>query len=372
MEFDFDKEIDVLLRQAAKGKAVPDTKHAAAAHLDADEIAAYAENALPEKAKQRSTVHFADCAACRRKLSNLILLNEAESELIEPLKANGFAASSAPRPRRFFAFPWLAYALGALLLAFSGVAGFIILQNVNDTSGSEISQTAGKASNANRALIDLEAGRSSEVNASNSANASAEAPPANTGAMNLSSNAAPSVAVVSSKKNAEETKSNSASDQPNTVSAVPAPIANAAVRQKNSPARAAEEQMIAKNAGSESSSGSSKETTADSDGKSGEDQETVQSEPQLSARQSEGTLMNMRSASPTAAQPKSSARNIGGKTFRRANAVWYDTAYDNQATINVRRGTDQYKDLDKNVRGFAEALQGTVIVVWKGKAYRIQ
>jgi len=64
--------------------------------------------------------------------------------------------------------------------------------------------------------------------------------------------------------------------------------------------------------------------------------------------------------------------SVGGKTFKRENNVWYDSAYRGQATVNVSRGTNEYKKLDSGLRGIAENLGGTVVVVWKTKAYRIQ
>ena len=57
MDSEFDKEIDVLLRQTARnGDFV--SNNAATAHLDADEIAAFAENALPEKTRQTYMRHL--------------------------------------------------------------------------------------------------------------------------------------------------------------------------------------------------------------------------------------------------------------------------------------------------------------------------
>jgi len=64
--------------------------------------------------------------------------------------------------------------------------------------------------------------------------------------------------------------------------------------------------------------------------------------------------------------------SVGGKTFKRSNNVWYDSAYRGQNTTNVTRGTNEYKKLDAGLRGIAENLGGTVVVVWKEKAYRIQ
>jgi hypothetical protein len=66
------------------------------------------------------------------------------------------------------------------------------------------------------------------------------------------------------------------------------------------------------------------------------------------------------------------AISVGGKTFKRENNVWYDSTYRGQATTNVARGTNEYKKLDAGLRGIAENLGGTIVVVWKQKAYRIQ
>ena len=60
---------------------------------------------------------------------------------------------------------------------------------------------------------------------------------------------------------------------------------------------------------------------------------------------------------------------------RRQGDAWIDTAYNSsRSTINVARGSDQYRALtadEPSLRSIAEQLGGVVIVVWKGKAYRI-
>ncbi len=65
-------------------------------------------------------------------------------------------------------------------------------------------------------------------------------------------------------------------------------------------------------------------------------------------------------------------RVVGGRSFNNRNGVWYDTAYHGQATSNFRRGTEEYKKLDGGLRNIANTLGGTVVIVWKQKAYRIQ
>ena len=67
----------------------------------------------------------------------------------------------------------------------------------------------------------------------------------------------------------------------------------------------------------------------------------------------------------------SDRRQAGGKTFARRDGAWYDSAYHGQPTQNYRRGTDEYSKLDAGLRSIAEQIGGTVVVVWKGKAFRL-
>ena len=65
-------------------------------------------------------------------------------------------------------------------------------------------------------------------------------------------------------------------------------------------------------------------------------------------------------------------RNVGGKSFHNRDGAWYDSAYHGQGTTNIGRGTEAYKKLVGGLRKIADKLGGVVVVVWKGKAYRIQ
>jgi hypothetical protein len=65
-------------------------------------------------------------------------------------------------------------------------------------------------------------------------------------------------------------------------------------------------------------------------------------------------------------------REVNGKSFSRVGSVWYDAAYQGQQTKDVRRGTNEYKKLDSGLRSIADTLGGTVVVVWRDGAYRIQ
>jgi hypothetical protein len=68
-------------------------------------------------------------------------------------------------------------------------------------------------------------------------------------------------------------------------------------------------------------------------------------------------------------------RTVAGRRFRQQNGVWVDTAYSSsRSVIRVRRGSEQYRALvaDEPVIGtVANSFSGDVIVVVRGKAYRI-
>jgi hypothetical protein len=135
MKAEFDKEMDSLLREAARlgrpASGLPGALAAAAtpsAHLDADEQSAYAENALPAVARARYTAHLADCDDCRHGVTRLALAAGMPAQLESRESAAGQATTGrvtwrerlgallAPRAWRY-AVPALALLLvGAVLL----------------------------------------------------------------------------------------------------------------------------------------------------------------------------------------------------------------------------------------------------------------
>jgi hypothetical protein len=76
---------------------------------------------------------------------------------------------------------------------------------------------------------------------------------------------------------------------------------------------------------------------------------------------------------------KSSAtdrRTVAGRKFRREGDAWIDTAYKSgEATTVVRRNSEQFRALiadEPEIGRVASALGGEVVVVWRGRAYRIK
>jgi hypothetical protein len=68
--------------------------------------------------------------------------------------------------------------------------------------------------------------------------------------------------------------------------------------------------------------------------------------------------------------------SVAGHHFRKTGSVWIDVEYSSsQSTTNVKRGSEQFRALiadEPGIRAIAEQLRGEVIVVWKGRAYRIR
>src|SRR4051812_17535003 len=94
----FDKEIDSLLRRTARayigvrGNGAGESK--SDSHLDADELAAFAEGALPDAARLNVVSHLADCGECRALAINLTRAAGVEAELEK--RALAAAASVSP------------------------------------------------------------------------------------------------------------------------------------------------------------------------------------------------------------------------------------------------------------------------------------
>ena len=378
MELEFDKEIDAILRKAriaiGAGVAALD-----AAHLDADTIAAFAENALPDKAKLLYVEHFADCDRCRKLLSHTIRMN-TEAVTSDQGAASSFSAPSAetttPWYQRIFRTPNLALTMGALVLAFSGFLGYLVLQE--GTRNAEVSQVTEPQTTHGGPYYGGEDGTANSIASANSAtsttanapasNAAAAMPasPANAASNSLAKETAPGDTATGADNKGfvldgimtDSTKT--ASDKPQ-----PAPAAEPKPAEERDE-RKAETEKLKDNA----------DTALAGRRQDMDDARSRDAAP--AAKKSGGPL---RSSGPVQNQSNQVNSNVfdmtvtrlvGGKRFENRNGAWYDSAYRGQGTTNVRRGTDAYKKLDGGLRNIADTLGGTVVVVWKEKAYRIQ
>ncbi len=369
MELNFDKEIDALLRQTARSGQFVSTD--AQTHLDADEISAFAENALPEKARAVYVKHFADCDRCRTILSNLILLNaEAETESASAAVVTPeIVETKTPWYRRIFAVPNLAYTMGGLVLLFGGFFGFLIFQSANNYQSevSRISDNEPRASGPN-----IGSGETFyNANSTNLANMA-----------NTSVNSAANTSIMMSNT----AKTNPTVSTPNANKMLPAPNPEGLAKEKRDDQKQlAEEKNEAKPSADIVKSENPRVAENDIIAQERETAKTqtvpnkpVQAAPPASIVGRSETQEKPRAKKSISRQntkddsADENTRQISGKNFNRKDGVWYDAAYRGQSTTNVRRNTENYRKLDSGLRIIAESLAGTVVVVWKEKAFRIQ
>lgn len=380
---EFDKEIDAILRKARENQAVF-AANVSEPHLDADTLSAFAENALPEKSKKLYTAHLADCDRCRRILSNLISLN-AEEEIVPVKSAETPSVETAiPWYRKLFFGQNLVYTMGALVVMFGAFTGFIIFQN-NAGKNSEVSQiSADKSATKGGPSADQEPFFSSNSAATAPSNATAASNTAvmqtntasNTAisAMNTSSAVSPT-ANTSTTPILKEAPKGRLSDDGLITGGEQAPTANESVRKErdNNLDKAENKTALSETQPKTDAAEPQKPTVA----------AAAPAPPKPSADEKEVAEddkdLTTRSANPYGASGTSKAKKLeerkraGGKSFRFENSVWIDSEYRQGMPItNVSRGSSEYKKLDGGLRNIAEQFNGTVVVVWKSKAYRIR
>ena len=384
MELEFDKEIDSLLRKADRGVLVGDKPGGKPkAHLDADELAAFAENAMPEKVRALHMEHLADCGRCRSILSGLIMVNaEAEPERAA-VAAPAIPASVEPWYRRFLLFPNLAYVMGGLVLIFGGLLTFSLLQNSTsgDTVVSQISE-----SETGRGPMEVPSAADSTANIS--ANTAAEAPATNANTSfstaatsNSSSNTAAPVS--SPELRREDAAIGQAAStgvttdgidaKPPVVAAAPPPAPEPKSAELGLKPEALAKELDDKNEAKKRSAAESEKRDLSASARQVQDLPGTQAGGPLKAKP--GPARDAQQNFPNRANntfEMNEERKVGVRGFQRKNNVWYDNAYRGQTTTNIRRGTDEYKKLDGGLRSIAESLDGVVVVMWNGKAYRIQ
>ena len=394
----FDKEIDFLLRQTAQSETafegqIPDSRFQIpdANHLDNDEISAFAENALPEKIRRNYVTHLADCERCRKNLSSLIVLNsEIGSENFHADKVNFIEAAAAPIPwyRKLFAVPNLAYAMGALILVFAGVGILTVLRNT-DSRNAEVSQitekqiSSGKGMSSdgetttqevfrNNSMSSNAAAMNNSISSNSAMNSSANLPKPAATMMQANSNLPASTRRDESNRLIKESPTD---DKTLSKPAKVNPTTDAAGAAAPPPASKMEELPV---------NGRNTEPQADTSQGSAMQNQTTQNQSQIMPDTRNVQRAPMPAAKPRIretedAELKKSLKDrsdekttVGGKNFNRINNIWTDSTYRGQMTINVSRGTKEYKKLDSGLRGIVENLGGKVIVLWKEKAYRIQ
>lgn len=381
-------EIDLLLRGLARREGALH-EDLSAQHLDADELNSYAEQALPPAARARYTSHLAECATCRKIVSELT--SAAGANVREHSVAQKTSAGLLQKLGALFSpGVWRYAAPGLALLAFIAV-GLVVLRQqrqpefvaqnqpaVSSDAAIESKQASEPATAAANVAVPVEAGRvaESEANAAKAKDNQAKA-----GEKKDTSNTATATdsVTVTSSADASPGKAAGAVAQP---SYAPEPAPPPAPKPQITHAEERTEV-----AGRQKEEGKKDEPAREQEGTRGrtDANQNEVARPASGtgsiASQSRDGLQKLESRSAKRAQPKTDddeadTRTVSGRRFRRQGDVWIDVAYQSStATTVVSRGSEQFRALiadEPGIRAIAAQLPGEVVVVWKGRAYRIR
>ncbi|HZT59891.1 MAG TPA: hypothetical protein VFA21_14870 [Pyrinomonadaceae bacterium] len=439
MEEGFDKEIDSLLRRlpgAAAGsrpRGNGATAGGATAHLDADELSAFAEGSLPASARVAASAHLADCDECRGLVVNLARAAGVEGMIEKRAAASVPATTSEPsRLRAWFAAMFepgaLRYVAPVLAMCLVAAVTFVTLRSrraeervaqsastsaprspitsdqTTDASGA-LQPTSNTATNANASVPSAAAG--------NAAGGAAAHAPASTGAT-ASENEPARESPAGGPSSSARTDSLDAASPPAPPKDEPPPpeqktAASETVTVTREQPRAAQPVETGTDQSQQRTSNLSRgEAQQQSpDGSRGQSGATVngrQNESVNGGRNAaiagglaSGVMKEDRdrgAASTTARRARPSddkhakteedgaaasdaeTRNVAGHRFRREGGAWVDVNYKpSMSSTGVHRGTDSYRALVADIPELgrvADQLGGEVVVVVRGRAYRIR
>lgn len=394
MEVDFDKEIDTLLRKAQRDAPVS-IGDFPSRHLDADEVSAFAENAMPENSRALYSAHLADCDRCRKILSNLLMMNAEAAPAAASPGVITIAERIIPWHKRLFLFPNLAYVMGGLVLVFAGFLAYSIVQKTNSGGDAMVSQVAesdqtrGGPSFQSEPSYPPEVSNSASVAANSAANTNTSSSGAilnanggGGGGVELKTEKAPISGARADENNFVLDGKDSSAD---VAAAAPPPPATTQPAPKDVLERAelarpkADDKVAAgvtiqePDKNSETLSMMRKENLPGSVAQSGPMRNNdSQYNRQLENLNGRRVAAEKKKAAARDEESSSGRRAVGGKTFEHKQGVWYDVTFQGRPTINIRRGTEEFNRLDGELRSIANTLGGTVVIVWGAKAYRVQ
>ena len=392
-------------------------------HLDADELNAFAEGSLPAATRSRYVSHLADCDDCRTVVSQLAMAAGASTVAQVP-------ASESFQKRRWWqsfgallSAPALRYAASAVvLLAVVGIAFVVWRRSAEQRNSSLIARNEPSAPQvgalsspqvplaSNNGAVSQPTERSAQSNVEPTPRASSgkagESPAIDVTAPKTSKEAdarteSPMIAsdrALKAPPRAESTPSY----------APPPPAENYRVdsRQREQTQQPVQQQTnIAGNVqhgGPRRNESNEKYKGLDDRGRTvdlaksrDEDSTRAGANPAAAENRQERTVVQARpgtggitslpssppkdnnkeerKADKASRVPSDGITTVGGRKFRRLGNAWVDLKFKTSMSVTVvSRGSGDFAALDPKLRSIAQQLGGDIIVVWKGKAYRIR
>lgn len=382
MRQETNNEMDLLLRRLGRQQET----FAPGDHLDADELSSYAENVLPPAARARYTQHLAECASCR---DLVVQLSSSAGVAI----AQETAPVSAPSAlRKFLAGLFspivLRYAVPALGLVVVAAIGFMVSRN-EGTSNSPVADVRYKQPD--QGLVPSSQPQQQQpaspdkqpsalFNSSDPANKAVTTHDSDAESGAGAPNAAPVSPVTTDAPKDTETQAKKAEEpqQPEAKEAEPPkPAAAVSDLKKLEPQgrkQEAEQTVTVMNEAATEKAKREDSGVADF-AVSGAGVAKRRAESGRAAGTAAAKTMAQRDEAADKDKNDAETRTVAGRRFRKQGSVWIDTAYNSQSLTEFRRGSEQYRGLvgdEPAIKQIADQLDGEIIVVWKGKAYKIR
>jgi hypothetical protein len=409
--------MDVLMRRYAKGAR---RTSVSTDHLGADELNAFAEGALPAATRSRYVSHLADCDDCRTVVSQLAMAAGAGAIAQAPASESFEKRSWWQSFGALLSMPALRYAASAaVLLAVVGIAFVVWRQNtqqrnsslvvrneskdteaeaVNSPPSSVVSQPYSQPSTARDTQTTVQptpgadrnkVGESPVIEAAPKTARDAIAPPESTiiasdRALKAPprTDATPSYAPPPPKDNykvaageREQTQQQLQQQQTNVAGNVQhgGPRRNESNEKYKSSDDRGRTLDLAKGRDEDSTRGGTNQPTPTENKQERNIQAragTLNSMPATPAKEiSEET----RKSDKAGRAQSDEITSAGGRKFRRVGGIWVDLKFKSSMSLTtVSRASGDFAALDSKLRSIAQQLGGEVVVVWKGKAYRIR
>jgi hypothetical protein len=394
-------DIDLLLRQLSRRNGAP-VSEIDEQHLDADELNSYVANALPSAARVRYTEHLADCSSCRKLVVELsaaygpVAVLQPSEPVVAPSGLMSFLASLFSPMVMKYAVP----AVGLMVIAVIGVVVMlrqgsgsspVAQMNENETrplTAQPESSTSGSASpggdvaGKGESKLQPVAPAAKEDAVAKGGPVAKEAPPVVANQANQPADAAgaavaeappPAPKVVQTDESVARAELNKEKKQEaaKTMAAAEEARERAAEPDRNAPPKK-EGQVVTVTPGTTTrrdiavrSAKSGETATGTAGASAGQDAKRA---PAAGRGQSREEFKD--------SEAEAEVRSVAGRRFRKSGRVWIDTAYDDSKPImTVARGSEQYRVLvadEPSIRRIADELDGEIVVVWKGRTYRIR
>ena len=393
MKQETNNEMDLLLRRLGRR---PETSisdgNGDVEHLDADELNAYAENVVPAAARARYSEHLAECTRCRE----LVVQLSSSAGVVPAVETVRFPESSALRKflASLFSPMVLRYAVPALGLILVAAIGLFVLQQKKSDDGSiaqnvEAPKFTGTTTTNSPEPVQPLSGFTDQSKEQTTAGKPAQS----SGSPSNQPAAAAPEAPLTVADTPREAAAKKEEQQP-VVTEAPPPAPKPATTASDESKRLAEEEAR-------------KETSPERYANEPPAQKTVEAAKVEDRKAADAEIAKARSDSAAANKTQSfgiasvqsgvarrsraqrdddaaekdkndaaETRTVAGRKFRKQGDSWIDVAYSSvRVTTNLSRGSEQYRALiadEPGIKTIADQLDGEVIVVWKGRAYRIR